>query len=130
MTKRLSEISINICNLYVGIQILRNYVNYQFNKFSRYESKYTALEVEFREALQSASSKLSKLRDELDQAKEQNVAHQIEREKLLGQISHGAEQLKTEQKRLKESVQNSHMLEDKIERLVEAVRKSKELGWV
>ena len=58
------------------------------------------------------------------------MTHQVEREKLLGQISHGTEQLKTEQKRLKESVNNSHVLEDKIERLVEAVRKSKELGWV
>ena len=47
---------------------------------------------------------------------------------MLAQVAHGKDQLKQEQKRVKISGDNVVCLEDKVDRLVEAVRKTKELA--
>ena len=47
---------------------------------------------------------------------------------MLAQVAHQKELMKEGQKRLKESGDNQICLEDKIDRLVEALRKAKELA--
>ena len=104
-------------------------VELAFNQYkAKYEAKYGALESEFRSALLTESQIQSKLRSDLDSSREKLVEHQIERQKLLSEISKSQDQLKSEQKRIKDCMLNNQALEDKIDRLVETVRKTKELA--
>ena len=104
-------------------------VELAFNQYkAKYETKYGALESEFRSALLTESQIQSKLRSDLDSSREKLVEHQIERQKLLSEISKSQDQLKSEQKRIKDCMLNNQALEDKIDRLVETVRKTKELA--
>ena len=104
-------------------------VELAFNQYkAKYEAKYGALESEFRSALLTESQIQTKLRSDLDSSREKLVEHQIERQKLLSEISKSQDQLKSEQKRIKDCMLNNQALEDKIDRLVETVRKTKELA--
>ena len=125
-------------------------VELAFNQYkAKYEAKYGALESEFRGALLTESQIQAKLRADLDLAREKLVEYQIERQKFLSEISKNQDQIKSEQKRVKESMVNNQgrrwksrfrahglnrffnsmkALEDKIDRLVESLHKTKELA--
>ena len=78
-------------------------VELAFNQYkAKYEAKYGALESEFRGALLAESQVQSKLRNDLENSREKLVEYQIERQKFMSEISKNQDQIKCEQKRVKE----------------------------
>ena len=92
------------------------------------KKRYSALEQEFREALKIEDNEKNKLREKIDKLKEEHAELRINQERLffsekkakdtVDMVASGAKELKA---------RNSE-LEDKIDRLVDAVRKAKELA--
>jgi len=92
------------------------------------KKKYSALELEFREALKIEDNEKNKLREKIDKLKEEHAELRINQERLffsekkakdtVEMVASGAKELKT----------RNAELEDKIDRLVDAVRKAKELA--
>jgi len=92
------------------------------------KKKYSALEIEFREALKIEDNEKNKLREKIDKLKEEHAELRINQERLffsekkakdtVEMVASGAKELKT----------RNAELEEKIDRLVDAVRKAKELA--
>lgn len=74
------------------------------------------------------SKRKSDLFAEIENLKEENINFRISQEKLNCANERAADEAKASSQRLKNSQKQIHDLEDKIDRLVDALRKAKELA--
>jgi len=95
---------------------------------NRHQNEYKQLENEFRSALITETTRHNTLLSEMENIKEENVTFRINHEKLNGAIQRSNDELEQSKRQLHKSQKTITDLEDKIERLVDAIRKAKELA--
>ena len=92
------------------------------------KKKYSALELEFREALKIEDNEKNKLREKIDKLKEEHAELRINQERLFFSEKKAKDTVELVASGAKELKTRNAELEDKIDRLVDAVRKAKELA--
>ena len=92
------------------------------------KKKYSALELEFREALKIEDNQKNKLREKIDKLKEEHAELRINQERLFFSEKKAKDTVELVASGAKELKTRNAELEDKIDRLVDAVRKAKELA--
>ena len=95
---------------------------------NRHQNEYKKLENEFRTSLITETTRHNTLLSEMENIKEENVSFRINHEKLNGAIQRSNDELEQSKRQLHKSQKTITDLEDKIERLVDAIRKAKELA--